>query len=180
VLPRPFYLNDVLIALDLVQSLLSVRRFTTDNSYSMEFDLFSLSVKDLATRPMLARYNNTGPLYTLPLPASPTPPQRVAPYAIVAAATSATWHRHLVTPGPISSPSCRAAQPSPALEAEMIPCVMSVSLVGMLKSTVLMFATLSNLYLLILFCFELLINSVLAVMFCFDHHCFGLLHEAKK
>jgi hypothetical protein len=49
VLPGPFYLNDVLLAPDLVQSLLFVRRFTTDNSYSMEFVLFGLSVKDLAT-----------------------------------------------------------------------------------------------------------------------------------
>jgi hypothetical protein len=40
VLPEPFYLNDVLVAPDLVQSLLSVRHFTTDNSCSMEFDPF--------------------------------------------------------------------------------------------------------------------------------------------
>jgi hypothetical protein len=37
VLSGSFYLNDVLVAPDLVQSLLSVRRFTTDNSCSMEF-----------------------------------------------------------------------------------------------------------------------------------------------
>jgi hypothetical protein len=67
VLPGPFYLNDVLLPHDLVQSLLSVRRFTTDNSYYMEFDSFGLSMKDLATRRVLARYDNTGPLYTLPL-----------------------------------------------------------------------------------------------------------------
>jgi hypothetical protein len=46
VLLKPFYLNDVLLALDLVQSLLYVHRFTTDNSCSMEFDLFGLFVKD--------------------------------------------------------------------------------------------------------------------------------------
>jgi hypothetical protein len=34
-LPRLFYLNDVLVTSGLAQSLLSVRRFTTDNSYSM-------------------------------------------------------------------------------------------------------------------------------------------------
>jgi hypothetical protein len=31
ILPGPFYLNNILLALDMVQSLLSVRYFTTDN-----------------------------------------------------------------------------------------------------------------------------------------------------
>jgi hypothetical protein len=31
VLPEPFYLNNILLASDMVQSLLSVHRFTTDN-----------------------------------------------------------------------------------------------------------------------------------------------------
>jgi hypothetical protein len=31
VLPSPFYLNNILLASDMVQSLLSVHRFTTDN-----------------------------------------------------------------------------------------------------------------------------------------------------
>jgi hypothetical protein len=31
ILPGPFYLNNILLAPDMVQSLLSVRRFTTDN-----------------------------------------------------------------------------------------------------------------------------------------------------
>jgi hypothetical protein len=51
VLPGPFYLNDVLVAPDLVQSLLSICRFTTDNSCSMEFDAFGLSVKDRTLLP---------------------------------------------------------------------------------------------------------------------------------
>jgi hypothetical protein len=59
VLPRPFYLNDVLIALDLapdlVLSLLFVYRLTTDNFCSMEFDHFGLSMKNLATKRVLAR-----------------------------------------------------------------------------------------------------------------------------
>jgi hypothetical protein len=40
VLPGPFYLNNILLALDMVQSLLSVRRFITDNWCSIEFDPF--------------------------------------------------------------------------------------------------------------------------------------------
>jgi hypothetical protein len=90
VLLRPFYLNDVLLSPNLVQSLLSVHRFTTDNSCSIEFDMFGLSVKDLAIRRVLAKYDSTGPLYTLPLPTSTTP----------TAASSATWHRHLGHPCP--------------------------------------------------------------------------------
>jgi hypothetical protein len=79
VLLELFYLNDVRVAPDLVQNLLSVRRFTTDNSCSMEFDPFGLSVKDFATRCVLARYDSTGPLYTLPLPTLPTTTLRVVP-----------------------------------------------------------------------------------------------------
>jgi hypothetical protein len=100
VLPRPFYLNDVPVAPYLVQSLISVRRFTTDNSCSMEFDPFGLSMKDLATRCVLARYNSTGPLYTLPLPTLPTTTSRVVSYALATAASSATWHHRLGHPGP--------------------------------------------------------------------------------
>jgi hypothetical protein len=90
VLTRPFYLNDVLIAPDLFQSLLSVRRFTTDNSCSIEFDHFALSVKDLATRRVLARYDNTGLLYILPLPTLPTTTPRAISYALATTASSAT------------------------------------------------------------------------------------------
>jgi hypothetical protein len=42
VLPGPFYLNNILLAPNMVQSLLSVRRFTTDNWCSMEFDPFGV------------------------------------------------------------------------------------------------------------------------------------------
>jgi hypothetical protein len=55
VLSGPFYLNNILLAPDMVQSLLSVRRFTTDNWCSMEFDLFGLSVKDLTTKNVIIR-----------------------------------------------------------------------------------------------------------------------------
>jgi hypothetical protein len=66
----------------------------------MEFDPFGLSVKDLATRRVFARYDSTGPLYTLPLPTLITPTLRVVPYALATAASSATWHRRLCHPGP--------------------------------------------------------------------------------
>jgi hypothetical protein len=50
VLPGPFYLNNILLAPDIVQSLHSIHRFTTDNCCSIEFDPFGLSVKDLTTQ----------------------------------------------------------------------------------------------------------------------------------
>jgi hypothetical protein len=73
---------------------------------------------------VLARYDSIGPLYTLPLPTS-----RTVPYAMATATSSAICHHRLVTPTPMSSPSCRVAQLSPALGEEMIPCVMLASLV---------------------------------------------------
>jgi hypothetical protein len=65
VLPGPFYFNDVLIAPHITHNLLSVRRFTTDNSCSIVFDPSGFSVKDLATRTPLALCDSAGPLYTL-------------------------------------------------------------------------------------------------------------------
>ena len=64
-LPGPFHLNNVLIAPDIIKNLLSVRKFTTDNSVSVEFDPLVVSVKDLRTRNTLLRCNSSGPLYTL-------------------------------------------------------------------------------------------------------------------
>jgi hypothetical protein len=90
VLSGPFYLNDVLVAPDLVQSLLSIHRFTTDNSCSVEFDPFGLFVKDLATKRMLTRYDSIGLLYTLPLPTSTTPTPCTILYTLATAASSAT------------------------------------------------------------------------------------------
>jgi len=65
VLPRPFRLDNVLLAPDIIRNLLSVRKFTTDNSVSVEFDPLGVSVKYLRTQNTLLRCNSTGPLYTL-------------------------------------------------------------------------------------------------------------------
>jgi hypothetical protein len=51
--PGPFYFNNILLAPDMVQSL--------------------LSMKDLTTKNVIVRSNNTGPLYTMHLPGSLTP-----------------------------------------------------------------------------------------------------------
>jgi hypothetical protein len=96
-LPGLFYLNNVPATLDIIQNLLSVCHFTTDNWCSMEFDLFGLSVKDLSTRNVVTRYNSSGPLYTMHLPSHPVPSSYVvAPLVLVASAS--TWHRRLGHP----------------------------------------------------------------------------------
>jgi hypothetical protein len=93
-LPRLFYLNNVLVTLDNIQNLLSVRHFTTNNWCSIEFDLFGLYVKDLSTQNVITRCNSSGPLYMMHMPSHPTSSSHVATtLAIVASAF--TWHRHL-------------------------------------------------------------------------------------
>ena len=92
-LPGPFHLNNVLIAPDIIKNLLSVRKFTTDNSVSVEFDPLGVSVKDLRTRNTLLRCNSSGPLYTLQLPSSPSDP------CALVATPPTTWHRRLGHPG---------------------------------------------------------------------------------
>jgi hypothetical protein len=86
VLLGPFYLNDVLVAPHITHNLLFVRRFTTDNSCSIEFDPSGFSVKDLATRTPLARCDSVGPLYTLRPSSIVAPP----PPVLVSTTTSTT------------------------------------------------------------------------------------------
>jgi hypothetical protein len=97
-LPDPFYLNNVLVTPDIIQNLLSVRRFTTNNWCSMEFDPFGLSVKDLSTRNVITRCNSSGPLYTMRMPSCSThSSSATTPTALVASAS--TWHHRLGHPG---------------------------------------------------------------------------------
>jgi hypothetical protein len=103
VLPGSFYLNIILLAPDMIQSLLSIRCFTTDNWCSLEFNLFGLSVKDLTTKNVIVKSNSTDPLYTMRLPESLTPSSSVVatlaavPHALTVVAPT-TWHRHLGHP----------------------------------------------------------------------------------
>jgi hypothetical protein len=46
---RNLVLNNVLVSPHIIKNLISIRRFTTNNNCSIEFDLFGLSVKDLQT-----------------------------------------------------------------------------------------------------------------------------------
>jgi hypothetical protein len=105
VLLGPFYLNNILLAPDMVQSLHSIRRFTTDNWCSMEFESFGLSVKDLTTKNVIIGSNSTGPLYKMRLPGSLTSSSSdvaalaAIPHTLTVVAPT-TWHRRLGHPGP--------------------------------------------------------------------------------
>jgi hypothetical protein len=92
----PFRLPYVLVAPHMIHNLLSIRQFTADNSCSVEFDPFGLTVKDYLSRHPLFRCDSSGPLYTLRLPASATLPLPSSPAAALATTSSSTtWHRHI-------------------------------------------------------------------------------------
>jgi hypothetical protein len=85
-----FLLRQILLAPSLIKNLISVRKFTIDNRVSLEFDPFGLSMKDLQTGKLLARYNSSGDLY--PLYGAPTS----TPQAMIASVE--LWHRRLRHP----------------------------------------------------------------------------------
>jgi hypothetical protein len=61
----PFVLNNVLHAPNLIKNLVSIRKFTTDNQVSIEFDPFGFSVKDFQTGMPLMRCESQGDLYPI-------------------------------------------------------------------------------------------------------------------
>ncbi|KAJ9538099.1 LOW QUALITY PROTEIN: hypothetical protein OSB04_030832 [Centaurea solstitialis] len=91
----PLYLNNVLVSDKLIKNLISVRRFTIDNSVSVEFDPFGFTVKDLKTGSFLQRCDSDHhDLYPV-LP--PTPRSALASANI--AVSFDVWHRRLGHPG---------------------------------------------------------------------------------
>ena len=98
--PGSFHLPNVLVAPQMVHNFLSIRQFTTDNFYSIEFDSSGLTVKDSASRRPLLRCDSTGPLYTLRLPSSAAPLSPSSSSAAFATTSSSTtWHYRLGHPG---------------------------------------------------------------------------------
>jgi hypothetical protein len=63
----PFRLHNVLISLDLVKNLISIRSFTRDNNVSVKFDPLRFSIKDLPTPREMLRCNNDGVVSPLAL-----------------------------------------------------------------------------------------------------------------
>jgi hypothetical protein len=90
-IPYLFYLNNVFVTPDIIQNLLSIHCFATDNWCSMEFDPFGLSVKGLYTWNVITRCYSSRALYTMCLPSHSAPSSHVAaPLALVASTSS--WH----------------------------------------------------------------------------------------
>jgi len=92
----PLLLNNVLHAPHIIKNLVSVRKFTSDNNVSVEFDRFGFIIKDMQTGKPLMRRNSLGELYPL-LPMHQT--EAVAPQALTTVSAS-TWHNRLGHPGP--------------------------------------------------------------------------------
>ena len=64
----PLSLTNVLHAPKIIKNLISVRKFTIDNSVTVEFDPFGFSVKDFQTGMPLMRCDSQGDLYPLTTP----------------------------------------------------------------------------------------------------------------
>lgn len=64
----PLSLTNVLHAPKIIKNLISVRKFTTDNSVTVEFDPFSFFVKDFQTGMPVMRCDSQGDLYPLTTP----------------------------------------------------------------------------------------------------------------
>ncbi|XP_076908128.1 uncharacterized protein LOC143564868 [Bidens hawaiensis] len=97
-LPPPFpplKLNNILYAPNLIKNLISVRRLTTDNLLSIEFDPFGFLVKDLKTKEPILRCNSSEDLY--PLTTNFIKPSST-PTALVGI-TQDRWHQRLGHPG---------------------------------------------------------------------------------
>jgi hypothetical protein len=84
-----FILSNVLHAPQLVKNLISVRKFTKDNSCSVEFDPNGFSVKDLHSKKELMKSSSGGDLYSFG-PSKITPP-----LALIASSSIDVWHRRL-------------------------------------------------------------------------------------
>jgi hypothetical protein len=88
---KPLLLRDVLVAPALIKNLISVRKFTTDNIASIEFDPFGLSVKDFLTKEEIARFDSSGDLYSINGAPAASPPSSML-------ARVALWHQRLGHP----------------------------------------------------------------------------------
>jgi len=83
----PLKLNNVHHTPHLVKNLVSVRKFTTDNFVSIEFNPFGFSVKDFQTEGLVMRCESQGELY-------PITNLDTSQYIFVTLAPS-LWHDHL-------------------------------------------------------------------------------------
>jgi hypothetical protein len=88
----PLALRNVLHAPQIIKNLIYVRKLTTDNSMSVEFDPFDFSVKDFQTGKCIMRCESRGELYPITGSHRSTTPE-------FAALVSTTLHERLGHPG---------------------------------------------------------------------------------
>ena len=86
---HPLHLQNVLITPNIIKNLISVRKFTTDNNCSIDFDPYGFTVLDYQTRRPLIRWDRSGPLY---------PVTRSSSHAFVSISPT-SWHQRLGYPG---------------------------------------------------------------------------------
>ena len=89
--PHNFRLTDILVSPHVVTSLISVRKFTKDNSCSIEFFPCDFLVKDLRTRQVLMISASTGDI-------DPFIGNKPARASALLTTTSDLWHRRLGHP----------------------------------------------------------------------------------
>ncbi|GJU45269.1 hybrid signal transduction histidine kinase M [Tanacetum coccineum] len=83
---RLLHLHNVLVTPNIFKNLISVRQFTRDNNYTIEFGAFGFSVNDFLTRQILLRCDSSGDLY-------PVTKSSNLPVAFVS--TSSSWRQRL-------------------------------------------------------------------------------------
>ncbi|KAK4358275.1 hypothetical protein RND71_023885 [Anisodus tanguticus] len=89
----PFSLNNILYAPNIIKNLKSVRKFTHNNSVSVDFDPFGFNVKDLRTGTPLMRCNSTEDIYLF---SSTSVASHFSPISLTTISPS-TWHNRLDT-----------------------------------------------------------------------------------
>ncbi|GJV32308.1 ribonuclease H-like domain-containing protein [Tanacetum coccineum] len=67
---RPLHLKNILVTPNIIKNLVSIRKFTTGNKCSIDFDPYGFTVRDYHTRQTLLRCDSTGDLYPLHVAAS--------------------------------------------------------------------------------------------------------------
>ncbi|GJX33260.1 ribonuclease H-like domain-containing protein [Tanacetum coccineum] len=87
---RPLHLRNVHVTPNIIKYLVSVRKFTTDNKCSIDFDPYGFTIRDYHTLHTLLRCDSTGDLYPLHVAASA--------FALLTNNHS-LWHQRLGHPG---------------------------------------------------------------------------------
>ncbi|XP_026451054.1 uncharacterized protein LOC113351251 [Papaver somniferum] len=96
---RTLQLKKSLVVPDIIKNLIYVRKFTTDNRVSVEFDPSGFSAKDLSSRKIILRYDSSGELYPITSPVvPPTKSSQSSPISL-AVFSPDIWHSRLDHPG---------------------------------------------------------------------------------